>query len=169
MRLVSAVSNANWDASSARRRHAIATGAVTPLTVDASQLVEWLGRPKVIDDVPARTQLPGVATGLAVTGHGGDVLFIETTAFPTADGAEPGLTLTGQLGDVMKESAQIALNYVRSHAAELGIDPECLQRRFHVHVPAGAVPKDGPSARHHDGDYAREPAHVRARSRTRSG
>ena len=124
----------------------IATGAVTPLTVDASQLVEWLGRPKVIDDVPARTQLPGVATGLAVTGHGGDVLFIETTAFPTADGAEPGLTLTGQLGDVMKESAQIALNYVRSHAAELGIDPESLQRRFHVHVPAGAVPKDGPSA-----------------------
>ncbi len=124
----------------------IATGAVTPLTVDASQLVEWLGRPKVIDDVPARTQLPGVATGLAVTGHGGDVLFIETTAFPTADGAEPGLTLTGQLGDVMKESAQIALNYVRSHAADLGIDPESLQRRFHVHVPAGAVPKDGPSA-----------------------
>ncbi|HWM21467.1 MAG TPA: endopeptidase La [Ilumatobacteraceae bacterium] len=124
----------------------IATGAQTPLTVDASQLVEWLGRPKVIDDVPARTQLPGVATGLAVTGHGGDVLFIETTAFPTADGAEPGLTLTGQLGDVMKESAQIALNYVRSHAAELGLDPESLQRRFHVHVPAGAVPKDGPSA-----------------------
>ena len=124
----------------------IATGAETPLTVDASQLVEWLGRPKVIDDVPARTQLPGVATGLAVTGHGGDVLFIETTAFPTADGAEPGLTLTGQLGDVMKESAQIALNYVRSHAAELGLDPESLQRRFHVHVPAGAVPKDGPSA-----------------------
>ncbi len=124
----------------------IATGAATPLTVDASQLVEWLGRPKVIDDVPARTQLPGVATGLAVTGHGGDVLFIETTAFPTADGAEPGLTLTGQLGDVMKESAQIALNYVRSHAGELGLDPESLQRRFHVHVPAGAVPKDGPSA-----------------------
>ncbi|HEX4982567.1 MAG TPA: endopeptidase La [Ilumatobacteraceae bacterium] len=124
----------------------IATGAVTPLTVDASQLAEWLGRPKVIDDVPERTQLPGVATGLAVTGHGGDVLFIETTAFPTADGAEPGLTLTGQLGDVMKESAQIALNYVRSHTGELGIDPESLQRRFHVHVPAGAVPKDGPSA-----------------------
>jgi ATP-dependent Lon protease len=124
----------------------IATGAVTPLSVDASQLVDWIGRPKVLDDAPARTQLPGVATGLAVTGHGGDVLFIETTAFPTADGAEPGLTLTGQLGDVMKESAQIALNYVRSHAGELGIDPATLQRRFHVHVPAGAVPKDGPSA-----------------------
>ena len=124
----------------------IATGAETPLTVDASQLVEWLGRPKVIDDVPARTHLPGVATGLAVTGHGGDVLFIETTAFPTADGAEPGLDPHRQLGDVMKESAQIAVNYVRSHAAELGLDPESLQRRFHVHVPAGAVPKDGPSA-----------------------
>jgi ATP-dependent Lon protease len=92
------------------------------------------------------TSLPGVATGLAVTGAGGDVLFIETTAFPTADGTEPGLTLTGQLGDVMKESAQIALNYVRSHAAELGVDASSLQQRFHVHVPAGAVPKDGPSA-----------------------
>ena len=74
------------------------------------------------------------------------MLFIETTAFPTAAEAEPGLTLTGQLGDVMKESAQIALNYVRSHAAELGIEPDALRRRFHVHVPAGAVPKDGPSA-----------------------
>ncbi len=124
----------------------IARGAEAPLTVAAAELSDWLGRPKVVDDVPERTQLPGVATGLAVTGHGGDVLFVETTAFPTADGAEPGLTLTGQLGDVMKESAQIALNYVRSHAAELGLDAEALQRRFHVHVPAGAVPKDGPSA-----------------------
>jgi len=110
------------------------------------ELTGWLGRPKVVDDVPERTELPGVATGLAVTGAGGDVLFIETTAFPTAAEAEPGLTLTGQLGDVMKESAQIALNYVRSHAAELGIEPDALRRRFHVHVPAGAVPKDGPSA-----------------------
>jgi ATP-dependent Lon protease len=74
------------------------------------------------------------------------VLFIETTAFPTGPDAEPGLTLTGQLGDVMKESAQIALNYVRSHATELGLDESALRRRFHVHVPAGAVPKDGPSA-----------------------
>ena len=88
----------------------------------------------------------GFATGLAVTGVGGDVLFVETTAFPTGPDAEPGLTLTGQLGDVMKESAQIALNYVRSHADELGLEPESLRRRFHVHVPAGAVPKDGPSA-----------------------
>ena len=102
--------------------------------------------PKLVDDVPDRTELPGVATGLAVTGAGGDVLFIETTAFPTGPDAEPGLTLTGQLGDVMKESAQIALNYVRSHADELGVEPESMRRRFHVHVPAGAVPKDGPSA-----------------------
>jgi ATP-dependent Lon protease len=117
-----------------------------PVRVADHDVPALLGRAKVVDDVPERTQLPGVATGLAVTGHGGDVLFVETTGFPTADGVEPGLTLTGQLGDVMKESAQIALNYVRSHAVELGIDPATLNRRFHVHVPAGAVPKDGPSA-----------------------
>ena len=123
----------------------IALGQERPgVTVD--DLATWLGRAKVMDEAPQRTELPGVATGLAVTGAGGDVLFIETTAFPTAADAEPGLTLTGQLGDVMKESAQIALNYVRSHADELGVDPEALRRRFHVHVPAGAVPKDGPSA-----------------------
>jgi ATP-dependent Lon protease len=123
----------------------IAAGDALP-ALDAEHLHDWIGRAKVVDDVPERTELPGVATGLAVTGHGGDVLFIETTAFPVAGEGEPGLTLTGQLGDVMKESAQIALNYVRSHAAELGVDPEAVHRRFHVHVPAGAVPKDGPSA-----------------------
>jgi ATP-dependent Lon protease len=123
----------------------VASGQPLP-AVDGDHLTEWLGRVKIVDDVPERTELPGVATGLAVTGHGGDVLFIETTAFPTSAEGEPGLTLTGQLGDVMKESAQIALNYVRSHAGELGIDPSRVQRRFHVHVPAGAVPKDGPSA-----------------------
>ena len=123
----------------------VASGAELP-SLDRDHLADWLGRVKIVDDVPERTELPGVATGLAVTGHGGDVLFIETTAFPTAAEGEPGLTLTGQLGDVMKESAQIALNYVRSHAGELGIDPSSVQRRFHVHVPAGAVPKDGPSA-----------------------
>jgi ATP-dependent Lon protease len=123
----------------------IAAGEPLP-TLDPDHLSEWLGRSKVVDDVPDRTELPGVATGLAVTGHGGDVLFIETTAFPMSAEGEPGLTLTGQLGDVMKESAQIALNYVRSHADELGVDPEAVRRRFHVHVPAGAVPKDGPSA-----------------------
>jgi ATP-dependent Lon protease len=123
----------------------IAAGEPLP-TLDADHLTDWIGRPKVVDEVPERTELPGVATGLAVTGHGGDVLFIETTAFPVAAEGEPSLTLTGQLGDVMKESAQIALNYVRSHATELGVDPDAVRRRFHVHVPAGAVPKDGPSA-----------------------
>jgi ATP-dependent Lon protease len=83
-----------------------------------------------------------VATGLAVTGAGGDVLFIEAAAM---DG-EPGLVLTGQLGDVMKESARIALSYIESHAEELGVEAGRLQRRFHLHVPAGAIPKDGPSA-----------------------
>ena len=124
----------------------VATGTPAPLVVDAHELSAWIGRPKVVDEVPERTTTPGVATGLAVTGVGGDVLFIETTAFPTGPDVEPGLTLTGQLGDVMKESAQIALNFVRSHAAELGLDEAALRRRFHVHVPAGAVPKDGPSA-----------------------
>ncbi|MEM9516362.1 MAG: endopeptidase La [Actinomycetota bacterium] len=124
----------------------VATGEATPIDVDGSEVADWLGRPKVVDEVPERTTTPGVATGLAVTGVGGDVLFIETTAFPTGPDTEPGLTLTGQLGDVMKESAQIALNFVRSHADALGLDAAALQRRFHVHVPAGAVPKDGPSA-----------------------
>jgi ATP-dependent Lon protease len=124
----------------------VATGGDTPIVIETDEVSAWLGRAKVTDDVPERTNVPGVATGLAVTGAGGDVLFIETTAFPTGPDTEPGLTLTGQLGDVMKESAQIALNYVRSHAEQLGLAPEALQRRFHVHVPAGAVPKDGPSA-----------------------
>jgi ATP-dependent Lon protease len=121
----------------------IASGkAVAPVTVDATDIREYLGRPKFFFEAGERTSVPGVATGLAVTGTGGDVLFIEATRM---DG-EPGLTLTGQLGDVMKESAEIALSYVRSHAGELGIVPESLKGRFHVHVPAGAVPKDGPSA-----------------------
>ena len=103
----------------------------------------WLGRPRFFFEAADRTSVPGVATGLAVTGTGGDVLFVEATVM---DGTE-GLTLTGQLGDVMKESAEIALSYVRSHAAELGIDPGAFTgKRFHLHVPAGAVPKDGPSA-----------------------
>ena len=113
-----------------------------PLTIDEPDLVDFLGRPRFMPESAERTAVPGVATGLAVTGLGGDVLYIEAGA---TDG-EPGLQLTGQLGDVMKESAQIALSYVRSHAAELGVDPKALDRRIHVHVPAGAVPKDGPSA-----------------------
>jgi ATP-dependent Lon protease len=121
----------------------IASGEVTPpVMVDATDVREYLGRPKFFFEAGDRTSVPGVATGLAVTGTGGDVLFIEASRM---DG-EPGLTLTGQLGDVMKESAEIALSYVRSHSAKLGIEPERMKGRFHVHVPAGAVPKDGPSA-----------------------
>ncbi len=112
------------------------------LIIDEPDLVGYLGRPRFMPESAERTAVPGVATGLAVTGLGGDVLYIEAGA---TDG-EAGLQLTGQLGDVMKESAQIALSYVRSHAAELGVDPKSLDRRIHVHVPAGAVPKDGPSA-----------------------
>ncbi|MEE6138280.1 endopeptidase La [Mycobacterium sp. 050128] len=113
-----------------------------PVIIDEPDLVDYLGRPRFTPESAERTAVPGVATGLAVTGLGGDVLYIEAGA---TDG-EPGLQLTGQLGDVMKESAQIALSYVRSHAAELAVDPTALDRRIHVHVPAGAVPKDGPSA-----------------------
>jgi ATP-dependent Lon protease len=113
-----------------------------PLRIDAADIKEYLGRTKFHFEAAERTKVPGVATGLAVTGHGGDVLFIEVAGM---EGKE-GLTLTGQLGDVMKESAQIALSYVKAHAHELGIDRSLLDRRFHVHVPAGAVPKDGPSA-----------------------
>jgi ATP-dependent Lon protease len=117
-------------------------GEAEPLTIDERDLVGYLGRPRFTPESEERTAVPGVATGLAVTGLGGDVLFIEAGS---TDG-EAGLQLTGQLGDVMKESAQIALSYVRSHAEELGVDPKALDRRIHVHVPAGAVPKDGPSA-----------------------
>ena len=102
-----------------------------------------LGRQRHFQESAIRTAVPGVATGLAVTGTGGDVLFVEATRCT----GKPGLTLTGQLGDVMKESAQIALSYVRGHAYELEIDPAAVRRApFHVHVPAGAIPKDGPSA-----------------------
>jgi len=122
----------------------LASGAVVaPVTVGADDVRSWLGRPRFFFEAADRTSVPGVATGLAVTGTGGDVLFVEATVM---DGPE-GLTLTGQLGDVMKESAEIALSFVRSHAAELGIDPGAFAgKRFHLHVPAGAVPKDGPSA-----------------------
>jgi ATP-dependent Lon protease len=122
----------------------IATGGVeTPLVVDIDVVRDALGRQKVFHEAAERTAVPGVATGLAVTGTGGDVLFVEATSM---DGGTE-LMLTGQLGDVMKESARIALSYVRSHADELGIDPRAFENRsFHVHVPAGAIPKDGPSA-----------------------
>ncbi|MFI5778374.1 endopeptidase La [Nocardia sp. NPDC051570] len=112
------------------------------ITVDLTNLKDYLGRPRFTPDSVERTAVPGVATGLAVTGAGGDVLYIEANA---AEG-ERSLTLTGQLGDVMKESAQIALTYVRSHLEEIGIEPKVLDRNIHIHFPAGAVPKDGPSA-----------------------
>ncbi|HEY4401416.1 MAG TPA: endopeptidase La [Acidimicrobiia bacterium] len=113
-----------------------------PIDVDEGLVRDALGRSKFFNEVADRINGPGVATGLAVTGAGGDVLFIEASVM---DG-EAGLTLTGQLGDVMKESAQIALSYVQAHADQLGIAPAALNRRIHLHVPAGAVPKDGPSA-----------------------
>jgi ATP-dependent Lon protease len=128
---------------------AISSGEqAAPVAVDAADDVRtWLGRPKFFFEAAERTSVPGVATGLAVTGVGGDVLFIEATSMKGGSGSGEGLTLTGQLGDVMKESASIALSYVRSHAADLGIDPSAFEgTRFHLHVPAGAVPKDGPSA-----------------------
>jgi len=115
----------------------------SPIHVQANSVREWLGRPHFYFESADRTSVPGVATGLAVTGAGGDVLFVEASV---SDGPE-GLTLTGQLGEVMKESAEIAMSYVRSHTAELNIDPKVFTgKRFHLHVPAGAVPKDGPSA-----------------------
>jgi ATP-dependent Lon protease len=121
----------------------IAAGDLTPpLQITPQQVRELLGKPKFDNEVAERTAVAGVATGLAVTGTGGDVLFIEA-ANTDGDGK---LTLTGQLGDVMKESAQIALSYIRAHAEELGVDPHAAAKSFHVHVPAGAVPKDGPSA-----------------------
>jgi ATP-dependent Lon protease len=116
-------------------------GSAPHVVIDVSDVAPALGRAKFFAESADRTATPGVATGLAVTGVGGDVLFIEAT---TMDGE--GLTLTGQLGDVMKESAQIALSYVQAHAAELGIDPRDVRRRVHLHVPAGGIPKDGPSA-----------------------
>jgi ATP-dependent Lon protease len=117
-----------------------------PVTVDADDLHGYLGHPRHLPESAERTAVPGVATGLAVTGTGGDVLFIEASLADPETG-ETGVTLTGQLGDVMKESAQIALSYLRSHGAELELPVGDLKDRgVHVHVPAGAVPKDGPSA-----------------------
>ena len=112
-------------------------------TLDEAAVRDALGRQRFYRETAERTAMPGVATGLAVTGTGGDVLFVEATAMT---GGDP-LVLTGQLGDVMKESARIALSWVRAHADELGIAEESFDgRSFHVHVPAGAIPKDGPSA-----------------------
>jgi ATP-dependent Lon protease len=124
----------------------VATKALTPpVAITPERVREFLGKPKFDNEVAARTAVPGVATGLAVTGTGGDVLFVEATS--TSNNGQGGnLTLTGQLGDVMKESAMIALSFVRSHTVELKIALDAADRAFHIHVPEGAVPKDGPSA-----------------------
>jgi ATP-dependent Lon protease len=124
----------------------IAAGeAEAPVAVDVEVVRDALGRQKFFQEAAERTAVPGVATGLAVTGTGGDVLFVEATSMDGGNGNE--LVLTGQLGDVMKESARIALSYVHSHAEELAIEPDAFKEKsFHVHVPAGAIPKDGPSA-----------------------
>ncbi len=122
----------------------IASGdAQAPVTIDVDAVRDALGKQRFFQESAVRTAVPGVATGLAVTGTGGDVLFVEATEMAGKD----GLVLTGQLGDVMRESARIALSYVRSHAEQLGIDEDAFEgREFHLHVPAGAIPKDGPSA-----------------------
>jgi ATP-dependent Lon protease len=127
------------------------TPGATTAEIGPDRVGDLLGKPRFFAEAAERPLVPGVATGLAVTGAGGDVLFVETTAIPSVgatdgEAKEPSLTVTGQLGDVMKESAQIALSYVRSRRDDLGIEPGADQRRFHVHFPAGAVPKDGPSA-----------------------
>jgi ATP-dependent Lon protease len=129
--------------SSASAAASVAAGK--PVTIDIDAVRDALGRQKFFQESAARTATPGVATGLSVTMAGGDVLFIEASAMK--NGGKGGLVLTGQLGDVMKESAQIALSYVRGHAEELGIDESAFEKKeFHIHVPAGAIPKDGPSA-----------------------
>jgi ATP-dependent Lon protease len=122
----------------------LAEGQVASVRVTAENLVEYLGRPRFFDEVAERTSRPGVATGLAWTPVGGDVLFVEATMIPSG---EERLVLTGMLGDVMRESAQAAVSYVWSNAEALDIDPKTFEGKIiHVHVPAGAIPKDGPSA-----------------------
>jgi ATP-dependent Lon protease len=122
----------------------LAAGQVeAPVAIGEAELRDGLGRQRFFQEAAERTAVPGVATGLAVTGAGGDVLFIEATSMKGKD----GLVLTGQLGDVMKESARIALSYVRGHSEQIGIDEDAFDgREYHVHIPAGAIPKDGPSA-----------------------
>ena len=121
----------------------IAENSATGIKITKEKITELLGKPKFYSEVTERTTIPGVATGLAVTTGGGDILFIEATKMPGAK----GFTLTGQLGAVMKESAQAALSYVRSKAHELGIDDKEFEKSdIHLHIPQGAIPKDGPSA-----------------------
>ncbi|HET90581.1 MAG TPA: AAA family ATPase, partial [Chloroflexi bacterium] len=121
----------------------IAEGSMEPVRVTVRNVPEFLKKPRYFPETALRTKLPGVATGLAVTVAGGDLIFCEATKMP----GQKGFTVTGQLGEVMKESAQAALSYVRSKAADLNIPPDLFEKTdIHLHVPAGAVPKDGPSA-----------------------
>ncbi|HEY6409896.1 MAG TPA: endopeptidase La, partial [Ktedonobacteraceae bacterium] len=122
----------------------IAEGRETPITVTAEQIPEYLGRQRFFEEAAERIDRPGIATGLVWTAVGGEIIFIEAAAMP---GKQSQLTLTGQLGDVMKESAMAALSYVRSNAVALGLSPNVFEEQnIHIHVPAGAIPKDGPSA-----------------------
>ena len=121
----------------------VAQGLTEKVTISAEEVKGYLGPPRVYPEEARKELPPGVATGMAWTEMGGDVLFIEATMLPGGG----GLTLTGQLGDVMKESAQAARSYLWSHAAEFGIDPISIKENgVHIHVPAGSIPKDGPSA-----------------------
>jgi ATP-dependent Lon protease len=139
--------SAKTPAKKGKAKAADAAAIETPVKIDLEVVRDALGRQKFFQESAARTATPGVATGLAVTGAGGDVLFVEATAMKSSGSGGNGLVLTGQLGDVMKESARIALSYVRGHADRLGIDESAFENsEFHVHVPAGAIPKDGPSA-----------------------
>jgi ATP-dependent Lon protease len=121
----------------------VAEGSSSKVTITAGDLTAVLGQPRFEGEIAMRTSVPGVATGLAWTPVGGDILFIEATRVP----GKGAFILTGQLGDVMRESVQAALTLVKSRAAQLGIDPSLFEKSdIHVHVPAGATPKDGPSA-----------------------
>jgi ATP-dependent Lon protease len=121
----------------------VSEGRTEKVVVDAEGLIGYLGPAEYFSEIADRSTKPGVAVGLAWTPHGGDILFIEASRM---DGSK-GLTLTGQLGDVMKESAQAALSFLRSNVRRYAIAPEFFQRSdIHIHVPAGAIPKDGPSA-----------------------
>jgi ATP-dependent Lon protease len=122
----------------------IASGQDVPASIDVDQVRDYLGRPRFFyEEILERTAQPGVSVGVGVSGFGGDIMFIEATRMA----GKGNMTVTGQLGDVMRESAQAALSLVRSRAKEFGIDPEFLSSSdIHIHVPAGAIPKDGPSA-----------------------
>ncbi|HOT91006.1 MAG TPA: endopeptidase La [Anaerolineae bacterium] len=138
-----ASTTATPETPAAEAETAVAPVPVEPIEITPEKVREYLGKPRYRFEAALRTERPGVATGLAWTPTGGEVLFVEAAAMPGQDG---NLILTGHLGDVMRESARIALSYVESHLKELGLGDDCCKGKIHLHVPAGAVPKDGPSA-----------------------